>query len=134
MTDFPESMPPEEVGQRLRHLRDQAGLDQQSLARLLDVSVNSIGRWERGEQPTPLMALARLAWHLRVPLDYALRPVGAERIYAVDREHIDALRSGAASRVERQLPLWVAIDAATEIIRERSAAMALAEELSDDRH
>lgn len=54
------------TGDELRFLRNQLGLSQAQLSRLLDVPASTIARWERGElairHPTVLrLALAALA-------------------------------------------------------------------------
>lgn len=129
---FPEPLSPKELGRRLRLLREEAGLDQVALADALGVSQNSISRWERGEQTVSIAAVCRLAWALGRPLDYVLRPPGAERVYLIDSEHVATLRSGRATARDLQRPLWREIDSASKVLRDRSDAMALEEELSDD--
>lgn len=61
----PEPLP-ERIGQRLRELRKSAGLTQAALAEKADLSVDFIGRVERGVCLPSLLRLEMLAKALNV--------------------------------------------------------------------
>ncbi len=44
------------TGAELRRLRERAGLTQDALARLAEVAVRTIIRWENGQVPIPALA------------------------------------------------------------------------------
>ncbi len=56
-------------GQRLRDLREAAGLSQAKLAELTGVTRNAVSQWEGGETQPSSRRLAKLAKALRVPID-----------------------------------------------------------------
>ncbi len=49
------------TGADLKSVRQQLGLTQAGLARALDIPVNTIARWERGEVPIRHARVLRLA-------------------------------------------------------------------------
>lgn len=57
---------------RLRELRDHAGLSQADLAKALDVDTSLISRWEKGAREPSLSQLMAIARTLGVTLDYLL--------------------------------------------------------------
>jgi len=56
-----------EVGRRVRELRDHRGLTQTTLAALVDIPVSAVSVIERGERPTDIVRLRRIAAVLGVP-------------------------------------------------------------------
>lgn len=56
--------------QRLREIREKHGLIQQELAKLCDLNILQIGRYERGEQEPSLSIAKKLAEVLGVSVDY----------------------------------------------------------------
>lgn len=56
-------------GQRLRDLREAAGLSQAKLAEMTGVTRNAVSQWEAGETQPSSGRLSRLAKALRVPID-----------------------------------------------------------------
>ena len=62
---------PKESSYRLKRLREEANLSQEELARLIDVSVKSISRWETGRhEPTfTIRQVKALCKALGKPLD-----------------------------------------------------------------
>lgn len=69
----PEVSAPEAVGRRIKLLRDELGLDQAELGRLIeDRRGGTIGAWERGEKSPNLRAVVRLAEVFDVSTDYLL--------------------------------------------------------------
>jgi transcriptional regulator with XRE-family HTH domain len=48
------------MGRRIIRLRETQGWNRQTLARVLGVTTQRLGRWERGERQPPLTVLARL--------------------------------------------------------------------------
>jgi transcriptional regulator with XRE-family HTH domain len=57
------------MGQRLRELRRRAGLTQEALARRIDVSGDTVRKWERGKRTPILDTAARLCDALGCSLD-----------------------------------------------------------------
>jgi transcriptional regulator with XRE-family HTH domain len=57
------------MGRRIVQLRKRRSWSQGDLARLLGVTRERVGNWERGEHAPPLEALAMIGEVLRVPLD-----------------------------------------------------------------
>lgn len=56
--------------QRLKDMRDDAELKQETIARHLGIRQNVYSRYERGEQTIPLQHLIRLADFYNVSLDF----------------------------------------------------------------
>jgi transcriptional regulator with XRE-family HTH domain len=59
----------EQIGKRLRGLRQRMGLTQKTLAKMVGVDYTYIGKIERGEQLPSLKILIRFAECLSLPLD-----------------------------------------------------------------
>jgi transcriptional regulator with XRE-family HTH domain len=55
-------------GDRIRAARERAGLTQQQLAALVDVSARTVGNWERGET-VPMNRFAKVRQVLGIPDD-----------------------------------------------------------------
>ncbi len=58
------------LGKRVRDLRETKGLTQLELARMLNVSIRSVGNWERDEKPPSLDSLVEMARVFGVSTDY----------------------------------------------------------------
>ena len=58
------------IGLRIRSLRQQQELTQESLAELIDVSPSFVGHIERGEKKASLETMSRLAAMLGTTMDY----------------------------------------------------------------
>ena len=56
--------------QRLKDLREDADLKQETIAKLLDTTQQQYSRWERGAQEIPLHHFITLAKFYKVSLDY----------------------------------------------------------------
>lgn len=59
-------------GDRLREAREQRGLSQRDLARLLNLGINQINRYEVNANDPSASVLARIAQELKVTTDYLL--------------------------------------------------------------
>ncbi|MBQ7850192.1 MAG: helix-turn-helix transcriptional regulator [Clostridia bacterium] len=55
--------------ERIRMLRQQAGLSQQSLGQQLGVSAVAVGKWERGQTQPDIHSLTRMADIFRTTID-----------------------------------------------------------------
>lgn len=88
---------------RLRELRDHAGLSQADLAKALDVDTSLISRWEKGTREPSLSQLMAIARVLGVTLDYLLhgrleahfqfrskKTLAAEKKSAIEHALVDA--------------------------------------------
>lgn len=60
------------LGQRLQRLREKVGMTQQDLAKRLGYHVNSVARWERGEQNLKAIEVPVIAAALTVATDVLL--------------------------------------------------------------
>ena len=63
-----------QVGNRVRELRDQAGISQEELAARASLHRNYIGSIERGERDVGVAALERLAGALGISLSEFFQP------------------------------------------------------------
>lgn len=61
------------LSQNLKYLREQKGLNQRDLAKLLGVSNGAIGMWETGEREPNIEMIVRLAEYFGVTLDDLIR-------------------------------------------------------------
>ena len=57
---------------RLKDLREDADLSQQTLADYLNIKQNTYSQYENGQRQLPLEALIKLAAYYRVSTDYIL--------------------------------------------------------------
>ena len=55
---------------RIRDLREDADLKQETVAKLLGTSQTQYSRWERGEREIPFHHVIKLAIHYKVSIDY----------------------------------------------------------------
>lgn len=62
----------EQIGRRVRQVRDSAGLTQEKLADLIDVSVQYISDFERGKVGASVETIVNLSHVLHVSCDYLL--------------------------------------------------------------
>jgi transcriptional regulator with XRE-family HTH domain len=46
---YPDDVPPQSLGERITAYRRRLGLSQRRLARLLDIDLGTLSRWERGK-------------------------------------------------------------------------------------
>lgn len=60
----------EQVGARLRAVRLVMGLEQEPFGRLMGVSGNVVGNWERGEKLASVIALTKLELKYKWPLNW----------------------------------------------------------------
>ena len=58
--------------QRIRHLREDKDLSQQTIADFLNIQQRTYSRYETGEREIPLEALCKLADFHHVSVDYLL--------------------------------------------------------------
>ncbi len=83
------------IGQRLRAVRKQKGLSQQTLGELSGLSGKFIGEVERGEKSISIDSLYAIALALDVPLGHlADVPARGKELNTEDAEKIFALLSG----------------------------------------
>jgi transcriptional regulator with XRE-family HTH domain len=68
----PELLKPERVGERLRAIREAAGLKPSEIAEMLEVERTYWTRWEKGHRPIPTDMAWRLTRMFEVDLDYIL--------------------------------------------------------------
>ena len=70
----------QQIGSRIKELRQLKGYTQAELAELTDISTNYIGYIERGERTVSLQTLERLAHILRLEVSafFLFRPQGAD--------------------------------------------------------
>jgi transcriptional regulator with XRE-family HTH domain len=61
-----------EFGEKVKYLRKESGIGQNSLAEILDVSNASISYWETGKQLPSAEAVFKLANFFNVSADYLL--------------------------------------------------------------
>ena len=64
------------IGKTIKELRQQRGLTQEDLSEALQVSVQTVSRWENGVNAPDLSMLPQLAIYFKVTTDYLL---GLER-------------------------------------------------------
>lgn len=63
---------PNEIGERIRNLRDNRGFKQQDLANKIGISRQVLSNWERGYTPVDAEGVVELAKILGVSSDYIL--------------------------------------------------------------
>lgn len=67
------------IGERIRESRKKAGITQQQIAEIMDVSIAYLSRIERGTSNINLQRLAQLSVVLNVPIEYLISGVVAEK-------------------------------------------------------
>ncbi len=91
----------EVCGRRIREIREQEGLSQEKLARLLHCSPVSLGRVERGQQTMKLWRLNIFCELFHVSLDYLFRGVDSSDLSGVPPYLVNLFRN--ADEVERTI-------------------------------
>lgn len=69
---------PTSFGNRLRYFRKKAGLNQEQLAELIDVHLNTVSRWENGDDAPKLAKIRALAQALNISEDDLLNDTPAQ--------------------------------------------------------
>jgi len=94
----------ERIGERIRRLREAAGLSQTALAEVLGITRQTLARMERGEVPIDSEALFRLATHLECPVShfYEERDTGEIRL-ALRADHPELLDARLLNRLLERL-------------------------------
>jgi transcriptional regulator with XRE-family HTH domain len=82
------------MGQRLRALREEAGLSQERLGHQAGLSGKFIGEVERGEKSISVDSLYHLASALQIPLRTLIDMPAERRVSGGDTEKIFALVAG----------------------------------------
>jgi transcriptional regulator with XRE-family HTH domain len=89
------------VGARFRALRAALGLQQQAVARLLNVSPQAVSGWERGTDLADPLAVARLALRFRFSTDWvwlgSLAGIPRELAEELERRRPDLVLGGDAN-------------------------------------
>ena len=103
----------EQIGQKIRELRTQAGLSQEKLASELGVAANTVSRWETGTYKTTPEDLDKLARYFQVPISCFFPDLEGEsaRVTALasatggldDRDFEEVLRYAEFRRARRVL-------------------------------
>jgi transcriptional regulator with XRE-family HTH domain len=75
------------VGERIRELREKAGLSQQDFARAAGMSSKYAWRVEDGRQNLSLRTMSRIALALSVPMSALLEGIEADPQSLVNREY-----------------------------------------------
>ena len=78
---------------RLKELRDEHGLTQAELGKLLNISPSAIGMYEQGRREPSIEALIKIADYFRVTTDYLLGRITEEQekwIQKIARQIVDA--------------------------------------------
>lgn len=78
-------------GDRLKILRNEKGMTQSDLAKLLDISPSTIGMYEQGRRDPDTKTLKFLAEYFDVSIDYLLGRVNVKNPYEIETiaAHID---------------------------------------------
>jgi len=76
-------------GNRLYELRKNSGLSQEELAELLDVSRQSISKWESDKGYPEMTRLIFLSDYFQVSLDYLMRGVEKEELSEQKKESLE---------------------------------------------
>lgn len=64
------------VGQRIRELREHAGMYQKNLGAIVSVDAQAVSNWERGVHLPELDTLSLIAEHFKVPVSYFFEEEG----------------------------------------------------------
>ena len=68
-----------QLGERLRHLRQERGFTQEGLAEACGVHRAHLGEIERGEVDVTVTTLQRISYGLEISVSSLLRGVGADK-------------------------------------------------------
>ena len=74
--------PCDEIGMRIKMLREKAGMTQADLAKEMHVSREAVNQWERGARDIKSGTIVALAHVLKTNCDYILRGIDTENIDA----------------------------------------------------
>ena len=80
------------IGDRIRDLRNQKRLSQTDLAKIINVSQQTVTKWETGKSEPSSSAINRLADYLDVSSDYLLLRKKTKQKMTID-EAIDTIMS-----------------------------------------
>ena len=70
------------IGQRIKFFREEAGLTQNQLAELADISREAIGNYEKGRRVPPVDIAQRIAAALEMSVDDLIYPDGTKPVKA----------------------------------------------------
>ncbi len=93
---------------RLRQLRDEAGISQKALAEIIGVSQQSINKYENHNIEPDIQTMIRLADYFRTSVDYLIghtdiyRPIEATRGYELNERESHMLDGYRALSTRRQ--------------------------------
>jgi transcriptional regulator with XRE-family HTH domain len=82
------------VGKRLQLRRKELGLSQTALARDIEISIQKLRRYERGDDRIRTRDLFRAARHLEVPIGYFFCDLAASEDVARDDRDADLVMQG----------------------------------------
>lgn len=87
-------------GERLYELRKQAGLSQEELAEMLDVSRQSVSKWESDKGYPEMTRLIFLSDYFDISLDYLVRGVEKEDVSRKQTEQIEYQTDTLKNRIQ----------------------------------
>lgn len=87
-------------GERLYELRKQAGLSQEELAEMLDVSRQSVSKWESDKGYLEMTRLIFLSDYFDISLDYLVRGVEKEDVSRKQTEQIEYQTDTLKNRIQ----------------------------------
>lgn len=87
-------------GERLYELRKQAGLSQEELAEMLDVSRQSVSKWESDKGYPEMTRLIFLSDYFDISLDYLVRGVEKEDVSRQQTEQIEYQTDTLKNRIQ----------------------------------
>lgn len=96
----------QELGTRVRGLREERGWTQRELAGYLGIEISRLKKWENGDHEPPLSAIRRLADVLQVEVGYLLG-MGNAPPPCSDGELLACFRAVAQSDFERKAVLTI---------------------------
>lgn len=103
MSGQPIELDPEAIGDRIRTLREAAGISQERLARDIDAKSGSdVSRWERGEVTPRAKPLARLADRFGCSIDYILTGKSAPRSNGQESEALRRFLATTLGKTARE--------------------------------
>lgn len=88
------------IGERLKDIRDDKGINQEQMAKILDVSRGHYANWEIEKETIPLKRLNKLCNHFNISMDYI---IGRVRTYNENGIHeLDSKEIGQRIRYIRK--------------------------------
>lgn len=94
----------EVLGYRIREARKEKGLTVEELARLAEVGVRQLFRWEAGTNQPTVEHLAKLAKALEKPMDFFVVPQTSDPADIDAIEKVGMLMARKARRMRKGLP------------------------------